>query len=148
METDEANTTTIVQSRRRGRPENLRKGKNTGEPPSRKLSEQKVKDFCWHYLTHGESIKGAGLHIGLSPTYVYEFFKKPAVQKTLEKLRNELDTKLLDEAARRRLCDREFLDETLAPIIANPNPHPKRGFADQIAAARLAAEIGGFIGAQ
>jgi hypothetical protein len=134
--------------KRTGRPENLKKGKRPGEPPSRKLSEQKVKDFCLYYLTHSESTKAAGLSVGLSPTYVYEFFKKPLVQAMLEKLRSELDAKLLDEAAKRRICDAGFLDENLAPIIRNPYPHPKRGFADQISAARLAAEIAGLAGVQ
>jgi hypothetical protein len=43
-----------------------------------------------------ESIKAAGLHVRLSPTYVYEFFQNPAVQTTLQKLREKLDAKLLD----------------------------------------------------
>src|SRR4051812_14981390 len=117
-------------TKRKGRTENLKKGKKKGEPPSRKLSEHKAREFCLYYLTHGESIKSACLQIGLSQTYVYEFFKKPMVQLTLQKLREQLDTKLLEDAVRRHICDRQFLDEKLAPIIANPNPHPKRGFSD------------------
>src|SRR5438067_349797 len=143
METDQAKTTTILQSSRRGRQENLRKGKKKGELPSRKLSEQKVKEFCCYYLMHGESIKAAAVYVGLSPTYAYEFFKKPVVQAILEKLRAELDAKLLDAAANQYICTRQFIDENIAPIIANPYPHPKRGFSDQVAAARLAADIGG-----
>jgi hypothetical protein len=130
---------------RRGRPENLQRGKRKGDAPSRKLSEQKVKQFCLYFLTHGESIKAAGLYVGLSPTYIYEFYKKRAVQAKLLELRNRLDEKTL-EALNEYICTRPFLDERLASIIADPDPHPKRGFADQIAAARLAADIGGLTG--
>jgi hypothetical protein len=45
--------------RGKGRPENLKKGKKKGDPPSRKLPDQKVVEFCLYYLTHGESIKAA-----------------------------------------------------------------------------------------
>jgi hypothetical protein len=95
-----------------------------------------------HFLTHGESIKAAGLHVGLSPTYVYEFYKKPEVQKKLLELRSHLDQKIL-EKLNEYICTRPFLDEHLAEIIADPHPHPRRGYSDQIAAARLAADIGG-----
>jgi hypothetical protein len=127
---------------RRGRPENLKLGKRKGDAPSRKLSEQKVKDFCLYFLTHGESIKAAGLHIGLSQTYVYEFYKKPEVQAKLLELRSHLDQKIL-EKLNEYICTRPFIDERLAEIIADPHPHPRRGFSDHIAAARLAADIGG-----
>jgi hypothetical protein len=40
---------------RRGRPENLKRGREKGDPPTRTLSDQKVTDFCWSYLTNGES---------------------------------------------------------------------------------------------
>jgi hypothetical protein len=130
---------------RRGRPENLRKGRKKGDPPTRKLPEQKVKEFCLYFLTHGESIKAAGLYVGLSPTYIYEFYKKPEVQAKLLELRNHLDEKTL-EALNQYICTRPFIDEHLALIIADPHPHPKRGFSDQIAAARLAADIGGLTG--
>src|SRR3954464_9333894 len=91
----------IPNAKRKGRPENLKRGKRKGDPPSRKLSEQKVREFCLYYLTHGESIKSAGVHSGLSPTYVYEFFRKPVVQVMLQKVRDELDVKLLDDAVKR-----------------------------------------------
>jgi hypothetical protein len=130
---------------RRGRAENLKRGKKKGDAPSRKLSEQKVKQFCLYFLTNGESIKAAGLHIGLSPTYIYEFYKKPEVQTKLLELRNHLDEKTL-EALNEHICTRPFIDERLALIIADPHPHPRRGFSDQIAAARLAADIGGLTG--
>ena len=104
-----------------------------------------MKDFCLYYLTHGESIKAAGVSLGLSPTYVYEFFKKPVVQAALEKLRAQLDAKILEDAAKTYICNRQFIDENLAPIISNPHPHPRRGYADQVAAARLAADMGGLI---
>jgi hypothetical protein len=130
---------------RRGRPENLKRGREKGDPPTRKLSEQKVNDFCVYYLTHGESVKAAALHIGISETYMYQFFRRPEVQARLKELRASLGKKLLEKAADQITANRQFLDEHLAPIIANPRPHPSRGFQDQIAAARLAAEIGGFI---
>jgi hypothetical protein len=104
-----------------------------------------VKDFCLYYLTHGESVKSAGLSVALSPTYVYEFFKKPVVQLTLQKVREELDTRLLEDAAKTYICNRQFIEEHLAPIISNPHPHARRGYADQVAAARLAADIGGLL---
>jgi len=131
--------------RRKGRPENLKKGIKKGDPPSRKMSEQKVKDFCLYYLTHGESIKAAGLQLGISPTYVYEFFYKPQVQAKLEELRKLLDAKMLEDATNNFICTRLFLDENMAQIIADPHPHPKRGHADQVAAARLMADVGGLI---
>jgi hypothetical protein len=126
---------------RRGRPENLQKGRKKGSPPTRKLPKQKVEEFCLYFLTHGESVKGTGLHVGLSPTYVYEFYKKPEVQAKLLELRSYLDEKTL-ELLNQRICTRSFIDERLASIIADPHPHPRRGFSDQIAAARLAADIG------
>jgi hypothetical protein len=93
---------------RKGHPENLRKGKKKGDPPSRRLSEQKVKDFCLFYLTHGESIKAAGLHVGLSLTYVYEFFSKPPVQTKLREMRAQLDAKVLEAATQRMICRRRM----------------------------------------
>jgi hypothetical protein len=129
---------------RRGRPENLRKGRRKGDAPTRKLSEQKVQEFCLYFLTHGESVKAAALHMSIALTYVYEFFKKSAVQVKLQELRAALGDKMLQDAAN-QYCTREFIDEHMASIIAEPNPHPKRGFTDQISAARLAAEIGGLI---
>jgi len=131
--------------RAKGRPENLKKGKKKGDPPSRTISEQKVKDFCCYYLTHGESIKAAGLYVGLSLTYVYEFFRKPVVQAKLQELRKELDAKILENAVNGYICTRQFLDETMARIIADTRPHPRRGFADSVAAARLMADIGDLV---
>jgi hypothetical protein len=129
----------------KGRPENLKKGKKKGDPPSRKMSEQKVRDFCLYYLTHGESIKAAGLYVGVSATYVYEFFRKSVVQAKLQELREELDAKTLENAVNGYICTRQFLDETMARIIAAPRPHPRRGFADSVAAARLMADIGALV---
>lgn len=130
---------------RRGRPENLKRGRKKGDPPTRKLSEQKVTEFCLHFLTHGESLKATALHMGMALSYVYEFSKKPAVQNKLKELRARLDEEMLQKAADQRIATPQFIDEYLAPIIANPQPHPTRGYQDQIAAARLAAEIGGLI---
>jgi hypothetical protein len=129
----------------KGRPENLKKGKKKGDPPSRRLSDQKVVEFCLHYLTHGESIKAAGLHMKISPTYVYEFFYKPEVQAKLAELRNLLDGKMLEDAANKLICTLQFLDENMARIIADVQRHPRRGYADQVAAAKLMAQIGGLI---
>ena len=125
----------------RGRPENLKKGRKKGDPPTRKLLEQKVTDFCLYFLTHGESTKAAGLHVGLSPTYVYEFYKKPEVQAKLQELHAALGEKVLQEAANQYIGNRHFLDEHLASITADP----KARSADRIAAARLLAEIDGLI---
>ena len=76
----------IASMERSGRPENLKRGRDKGDPPTRKLSDQKVTGFCMYYLTHGESVKAAASHMNIAPTYVYEFFRKPAVQAKLEKL--------------------------------------------------------------
>jgi hypothetical protein len=130
---------------RRGRPENLKRGRKKGDPPTRKLSEQKVTEFCLHYLTHGEALRATALHMGMALTYVYEFFQKPAVQDKLKELRARLDEEMLQKALDQKIATPQFIDEHLAPIIANRRPHPSRGFQDQIAAARLAAEIGGLI---
>jgi hypothetical protein len=52
---------------------------------------------------------------------------------------------MLEDAANNFICTRLFLDENMAQIIADPHPHPKRGHADQVAAARLMADVGGLI---
>lgn len=130
---------------RKGRSENLNRGRKKGDPPTRKLSEQKVTEFCLHFLTNGESIKGAALRMNISPTYMYEFFRRPQVQAKLRELRATLGEKVLQNAANSLVCSHQFLDEHLAAIIAKPDPHPVKGFSDQVAAARLVAEMNGFI---
>jgi hypothetical protein len=130
-------------SPKRGRPENLKRGRTKVDPPTRKTSEQKITEFCWYYLTHGESIRAAGLHVGLSLSYIYEFFNKPEVRAKIVELPASLKAEML-EAQRQRIRNFQFIDERLAEMMAAP-PDPKRGYADNIAAARLAAEMGGFI---
>ena len=80
---------------RRGRPENLKRGRDKGDPPTRKLSDQKVTGSCLYYLTHGESVKAAALHMNIALTYAYEFFRKPAVPAKLEELRITLGEEVL-----------------------------------------------------
>src|ERR1035438_9649594 len=126
---------------RRGRPENLKRGRDKGDPPTRKLSDQKVTGFCMYYLTHNESVKAAALHMNIAATYAYEFFNKPAVQAKLEELRAALGEEVLQKAANQMIGTLQFLDEHLAQIIANPRPHPTRGRSDQLTAARLLAEL-------
>jgi hypothetical protein len=128
---------------RRGSTENLKRGRKKGDSPTRKLSETKVTEFCLYFLTHGESIKSTAGHVNISLTYAYEFFRKSEVQTKLRELRLSMGKKMIDDAVNQLICTRQFIDEHLAQIIANPRPHPKRGFADQIAAARLAAEFAG-----
>jgi len=84
---------------RPGRSGNLKRGRDKGDPPTRKLSAQKVTGFCLYYLTHGESVKAAALHMNIALTYAYEFFRKPAVQAKLEELRAALGEEVLQNAA-------------------------------------------------
>jgi hypothetical protein len=126
---------------RPGRPENLKRGRDREDPPTRKVSDQKATDFCIYLLTHGESIKAAALHMNIAPTYAYEFFNKPVVQAKLKELRAALGDAVLQSAATQMIGSLQFIDEHLAPIVANPQPHPTRGYSDQIAAARLLVEL-------
>jgi hypothetical protein len=88
---------------------------------------------------HGESIKAAALHVKMSLTYAYEFFKKPVVQAKLRELRDKYE-QVIQETANQCIGTRQFVDEDMASIVADPQARP----SDRIAAARLLAEMGGF----